>query len=71
LELKAGGRVVVRAAAKTELVDNLEAILKRIGSGKGTVRIHAETGGIVEERTYPRSKDPRKSPGCLGGNRTA
>ena len=62
-ELKAGGRVLAQAAAKAEFVDNLEATLKRVGNGEGTVRIHTEIGGIEEERTYPRSKDPRKSAG--------
>jgi hypothetical protein len=28
-----------------------------------TVKIHRETGGIQEERTYPRKADPRKSKG--------
>ena len=29
----------------------------------GTVRIHKEDGGFDEERTFPRSADPRRSPG--------
>jgi hypothetical protein len=29
----------------------------------GSLKIHKENGGIQEERTYPRSADPRKSPG--------
>jgi hypothetical protein len=62
-ELKAGGKVVARAATKGEIVDDLEGTLRRVGDGEGTVRIHTEIGGIEEERTYPRSKDPRKSPG--------
>jgi hypothetical protein len=62
-ELKAGGRVVARAASKVEILDDLQATLRRVGSGEGTVRIHTENGGIEEERTYPRAKDPRKSPG--------
>ncbi len=31
--------------------------------GEGTVRIHREDGQFEEERTFPRSKDPRQSPG--------
>lgn len=31
--------------------------------GTGTVRIHREDGEIEEERTFPRSEDPRQSPG--------
>jgi hypothetical protein len=29
----------------------------------GSVKIHTETGQIEEERTYPRSEDPRRSRG--------
>jgi hypothetical protein len=31
--------------------------------GKGSVRIHREDGEFEEERTFPRSADPRRSPG--------
>ena len=34
-----------------------------LGSGGGSVRIERERGGYDEERTYPRSKDPRRSKG--------
>ena len=30
---------------------------------EGSVRIHKENGQIQEERTYPRSKDPRGTKG--------
>ena len=30
---------------------------------RGTVRIHTADGRIQEERTYPRSADPRRAPG--------
>lgn len=33
------------------------------GGAGGTVRIHNEDGEFEEERTYPRSADPTKSPG--------
>jgi hypothetical protein len=62
-ELKTGGKTVAWRGSKTALVDDLQATLDRVGDGDGTVRIHTEIGGIEEERTYPRSKDPRKSPG--------
>ncbi len=29
----------------------------------GSVKIHNQNGRIEEERTYPRSKDPSRSPG--------
>ena len=64
-ELKTGGRVIFHFATKSEAIDHgrLQQILDQVSSGEGTVRIHTEIGGIEEERTYPRSKDPRKSPG--------
>jgi hypothetical protein len=31
--------------------------------GEGSVRIHREDGQMEEERTFPRSQDPRRSPG--------
>jgi hypothetical protein len=34
-----------------------------VGKQGGTVRIHKQDGGFAEERTYPRSRDPRTSPG--------
>ncbi|MEO1169825.1 MAG: DUF2188 domain-containing protein [Pseudomonadota bacterium] len=34
-----------------------------LGSKGGSVRIHKQDGKIQEERTYPRSKDPKSSPG--------
>jgi hypothetical protein len=30
---------------------------------RGTVRVHKQDGKFAEERTYPRSRDPRVSPG--------
>ena len=38
----------------------LEATL---GSAGGSVKIKKQNGGIQEERTFPRSTDPKKSPG--------
>ena len=37
-------------------------VLERAVKG-GTVRIHNKDGRIEEERTFPRSADPRRSPG--------
>ncbi len=39
------------------------AISKAVGKAGGSVRIKKENGRIQEERTFPRSKDPKKSPG--------
>lgn len=39
-------------------------VLRRaIGSEGGSVKIRKENGRIQEERTFPRSRDPRKSKG--------
>ena len=38
----------------------LEAIL---GNAGGSVKIKKQNGRIQEERTYPRSADPKRSPG--------
>jgi Uncharacterized protein conserved in bacteria (DUF2188) len=34
-----------------------------VGKEGGSVRIHKQDGRFEEERTYPRSRDPRASPG--------
>jgi hypothetical protein len=38
----------------------LERLVSKHG---GTVRVHAKDGKLQEERTFPRSRDPRRSPG--------
>ena len=38
-------------------------VLERAVGGKGSVRIRKRNGKIQEERTYPRSADPRGSRG--------
>ena len=37
--------------------------LKKAVGGEGSVKIQKENGRFQEERTYPRSKDPRESKG--------
>lgn len=39
------------------------ALEKAVGPDGGSVKIQKENGRIQEERTYPRSKDPRASKG--------
>lgn len=39
------------------------ALERAVGSGGGSVKIQKENGRFQEERTYPGSKDPKKSPG--------
>ena len=34
-----------------------------LGKQGGTVRVHKQDGQFAEERTFPRSRDPRSSPG--------
>jgi hypothetical protein len=38
-------------------------VLERAVGGNGSVKIQKENGRFQEERTYPGSKDPKKSPG--------
>jgi uncharacterized protein YcnI len=56
------GEVIKTYGRKTEALagGKLERVLGKQG---GTVRIHKQDGKLQEERTYPRSRDPRLSPG--------
>lgn len=38
-------------------------VLEKAVGGEGSVKIQKENGRFQEERTYPRSKDPRESKG--------
>jgi len=38
-------------------------VLKRAVGGHGSVKIQKVNGKFQEERTYPRSADPKRSPG--------
>ncbi|MFJ4454181.1 DUF2188 domain-containing protein [Pseudomonas sp. NPDC089392] len=61
-ELKKVGaeRAAVRGATKKELVSSLADFFQ----GKTvSVKIHKADGTFEEERTYPRSADPRRSKG--------
>ncbi len=39
------------------------ALRDALGKGGGSVRIHKQDGTIQEERTFPRSRDPKDSKG--------
>jgi hypothetical protein len=53
-------QAMISAPTKARLLELLPSFMDgRIG----TVKIHTETGQIEEERTYPRSEDPRRSKG--------
>lgn len=43
--------------------DALTGLRDAVGPGGGSVRIRKVDNTIQEERTYPRSKDPKKTPG--------
>jgi hypothetical protein len=58
---KEGG---ARSLKKAETKSGIMTIMKDYMSNKkGSVKIHKKDGKIQEERTYPRSADPRKSKG--------
>ena len=56
------GRVVMQASTKRELVSATARTAKQTGEPT-SVRIHRADGLLQEERTYPRSADPRGSKG--------
>jgi len=56
------GRVKERFDTKADATKG-GALEKAVGSGGGSVKIQKEDGKFQEERTYPGSKDPKKSPG--------
>lgn len=39
------------------------ALSDALPGGVGSVRIHKEDGKVQEERTFPRSQDPKDTPG--------
>jgi hypothetical protein len=61
-KLTAGKEVVKNlGTVKREAVSKLAKIVPK--EGGGSVRIHNTDGTIQEERTYPRSADPKRSKG--------
>jgi hypothetical protein len=56
-----GKSVVKRFKTKEEAMKG--GVLSKAVKGKGSVRIRGLDGKIQEERTYPRSADPRGSKG--------
>jgi hypothetical protein len=60
--VESGGRALAQAARKDEIVKQASQLAR--GSREPTsLRIHKRDGRIQEERTYPRSADPRRSKG--------
>lgn len=60
LKKEGAARATIKAPTKAELVKATSELLQKSGA---SVKIHKETGAFQEERTYPRSADPKKSPG--------
>lgn len=60
LKKEGGERATLKAETKAELVKATSQLLQDKG---GSVKIHKGNGQIQEERTYPRSADPKKTPG--------
>jgi len=61
-ELKPQGGVALRTFnTKAEAVAAAPRIISQMGGG--SLKIHREDGTFEEERTYPRSTDPRTSKG--------
>jgi hypothetical protein len=59
---KDGSGEVVKTFADKAAATKGGALEKAVG-GRGSVRIRKRDGKIQEERTYPRSADPRRSKG--------
>jgi hypothetical protein len=60
LKPEGGSRPVVHAATKAEAIGQTRAYMQQHA---GSVKIHKEDGQIQEERTYPKSADPRRIKG--------
>jgi hypothetical protein len=61
-EGRSGTTTVAQGRTKVDAVRNTTKVAKA-DSQPVSVRIHKENGQIQEERTYPRSADPRRSKG--------
>lgn len=59
---ESAGKTLARAPVKTDAV-RATARVAKAAPEPVTVKIHKENGRIQEERTYPRSADPRRSKG--------
>ncbi len=62
-DLKKEGSGEVVKTFKTKAAATKGGVLEKAVGGKGSVRIKKRNGKIQEERTYPRSADPRGSRG--------
>ena len=62
-ELKTEGSSEVMKRFATKAAALKGGVLEKAVGGRGSVRIRKRNGKIQEERTYPRSADPRSSKG--------
>jgi uncharacterized protein DUF2188 len=62
LQGDASNRVVKRFGTKADATAG-GVLKKAVGSDGGSVRIEKLRGGYQKERTFPRSRDPRRSKG--------
>jgi hypothetical protein len=60
LKPEGGSRSVVHAATKIDAIGQTRAYMQH---HPGSVKIHKENGQIQEERTYPRTADPKHGKG--------
>ncbi|AGZ38096.1 DUF2188 domain-containing protein [Pseudomonas aeruginosa] len=60
LHLQGDSRALLNAPTKAQLLEQLPGYME---GRTGSVKIHTATGQIEDERTYPRSADPRRSKG--------
>ena len=60
LEKAGTNRARVKAPTKAEAMQQMQEYMQ---SHEGSVRIHKQDGQFQEERTYPRSKDPKETKG--------
>ena len=60
LRTEGSNRALLRADTKSDAIDQMRNYMAK---HPGSVNIHKMDGKFQEERTYPRSADPRKSKG--------
>jgi len=60
LRPEGGSRPIVHAGTKADAIGQMRAYMH---DHPGSVVIHKENGRIQEERTYPRSMDPKRTKG--------
>jgi hypothetical protein len=60
LKMEKSDKILLNSPKKEDLVKKTSTYMK---NKKGSVRIHKQDGSIQEERTYPRSADPKGSKG--------